>query len=565
MILLIDNYDSFVYNLARYFEILGCEKKVIRNDHITIKQIEQLNPSSIVISPGPCAPAEAGISKKVIEVFHKDIPILGVCLGHQAIGEVFGATVCRALRPMHGMSSTITFKPKGIFANFVSPMEVARYHSLIVSNQNFPDCLEITAFSEENEIMAIQHREYPVYGVQFHPESILTKHGLALIEHFLLITGQRKNSEKTKKSVFQYPDLNSVMKVKNIISLSPGLVGLDSIMTLKEKLANVDKDNSFIIHMGDCSERLSDATNEISQQKINHMLFVEGLLKSLLKRPVITIGRLAGQYAKPRSNLTEKYKDEEINSYYGDMINSEHPDKNARLPQAERMLQAYTASQKIICNIGSNCLYTSHEALLLEYEESLIRHIDKVFYSSSAHYLWLGMRNIGSSPHRQLLARISNPVAMKIASTTSLDTIREAIEEINPCNEPGKLTLITRLGVNNVKDFLPSLINLVTDNGYNVIWMCDPMHGNTKVDENGMKFRLVRVIQQEIIETINILNIYNQNLSGLHLETSYENEINECIGDVSELTRDRDYRSALDPRLNRYQAALCFYRLSEIL
>jgi para-aminobenzoate synthetase component 2 len=186
MILLIDNYDSFVYNLARYVHELGFVTHVVRNDNITLPEITVLNPSHIIISPGPCAPEQAGISMQVIRDFGATIPILGVCLGHQAIGQVYGGKVIRAKRPMHGRSSHIIHDEKKLFAGLENPLQVARYHSLMVSDENFPHVLEVTARCEIGEIMALAHRKYPVYGVQFHPESVLTPAGQRLLQNFLL-------------------------------------------------------------------------------------------------------------------------------------------------------------------------------------------------------------------------------------------------------------------------------------------------------------------------------------------------------------------------------------------
>lgn len=185
MILLIDNYDSFVFNLARYVRELDFHCIVKRNDAISIDEINALQPSHIIISPGPCAPDQAGNSLEIIRQFFSSIPILGVCLGHQAIGQAFGAKVERAKRPMHGKKSFITHEQKNIFSNLENPLQVARYHSLIVSENNFPTELEITARCEIGEIMAIKHRQFPVFGVQFHPESILTRQGHELIKQFL--------------------------------------------------------------------------------------------------------------------------------------------------------------------------------------------------------------------------------------------------------------------------------------------------------------------------------------------------------------------------------------------
>ncbi len=185
MIVLIDNYDSFVYNLARYVGQLGYKCLLYRHDKITLTQLEALQPSHIIISPGPCTPNEAGISLEVIKYFTKKIPILGVCLGHQAIGQVFGGNIVKAHKPMHGMSCKVQHNQQGILKALNDPLEVTRYHSLVVAENTLPDCLSITAYSEENEIMALQHKQYPIYGVQFHPESVLTEQGYDLLENFL--------------------------------------------------------------------------------------------------------------------------------------------------------------------------------------------------------------------------------------------------------------------------------------------------------------------------------------------------------------------------------------------
>ncbi len=185
MILLIDNFDSFVYNLSRYVCELGFETLVKRNNAITLAEIDALNPSHIIISPGPCTPNEAGISLAVIREFGARIPILGVCLGHQAIGQAFGAIVTRAKNPMHGKASPIFHYEKKLFAGIENPMLAARYHSLIVSEENFPGELQITARCEKGEVMALAHRTLPIFGVQFHPESVLTKDGYQLLENFI--------------------------------------------------------------------------------------------------------------------------------------------------------------------------------------------------------------------------------------------------------------------------------------------------------------------------------------------------------------------------------------------
>jgi anthranilate synthase/aminodeoxychorismate synthase-like glutamine amidotransferase len=187
MLLVIDNYDSFTYNLVQYFGELGAQITVKRNDEITLSAIESLKPERICISPGPCSPKEAGISNEVIRTFGPRVPLFGVCLGHQCIGDVFGGEVVRAGRLMHGKTSPILHDGKGVFADLPSPFEATRYHSLLVRRESFPDCLEISAETVEGEIMGLRHRELPIHGVQFHPESILTLEGKKLLQNFLAL------------------------------------------------------------------------------------------------------------------------------------------------------------------------------------------------------------------------------------------------------------------------------------------------------------------------------------------------------------------------------------------
>jgi len=185
MILVIDNYDSFTYNLVQYFGELGAEPLVRRNDEITLDEIVKLSPERICISPGPCSPNEAGISNEVIRKLAGKYPILGVCLGHQCMGHVYGGEVVRAGRLMHGKTSPILHNGKDLFQGLPNPFEATRYHSLIVNRETFPDELEITAETAEGEIMGLRHKELPLWGVQFHPESILTTHGKELLSNFL--------------------------------------------------------------------------------------------------------------------------------------------------------------------------------------------------------------------------------------------------------------------------------------------------------------------------------------------------------------------------------------------
>ena len=185
MLLILDNYDSFTYNLVQYFGELGVEMEIHRNDALTVDEVKALAPEKICISPGPCTPNEAGISMDLIRELGATTPILGVCLGHQSIGPVYGGDVVRADRLMHGKTSPILHEGKSIFAGLPNPFEATRYHSLIVKRETLPDCLEITAWTAEDEIMGLKHKHHPVHGVQFHPESILTDHGKQMLETFL--------------------------------------------------------------------------------------------------------------------------------------------------------------------------------------------------------------------------------------------------------------------------------------------------------------------------------------------------------------------------------------------
>ena len=188
MILVIDNYDSFVHNLARYFRELGQTTRVCRNDAIGLDEIAALKPSHIVLSPGPCTPDQAGISVSVVERFGAVIPILGVCLGHQCIGQAYGARILRAQKPMHGKTSLVRHDEQGLFAGLPNPLKVARYHSLVVDRAGLPPDLAATALSEAGEIMALSHRRHPVIGLQFHPEAVLTDRGYDLLRSFLAAT-----------------------------------------------------------------------------------------------------------------------------------------------------------------------------------------------------------------------------------------------------------------------------------------------------------------------------------------------------------------------------------------
>jgi anthranilate synthase component 2 len=185
MLLMIDNYDSFTYNLVQYFGELGADVRVFRNDAITLKEIAAMKPDQLVISPGPCSPKEAGISVAAIQEFAGKLPILGVCLGHQSIGYAFGGEIVHAQKPMHGKISPVHHQGVGVFAGLPNPFNATRYHSLAIRRETLPACLEVTAWTEDGEIMGVRHKELAIQGVQFHPESIMTEHGHAMLDNFL--------------------------------------------------------------------------------------------------------------------------------------------------------------------------------------------------------------------------------------------------------------------------------------------------------------------------------------------------------------------------------------------
>ena len=204
MLLMIDNYDSFVYNLVRYFEELEEEIIIYRNDKISIEDIEKMNIDGIVISPGPKSPKEAGLSLEIIDKFKEKIPILGICLGHQCIGYYFNAIVKKGNEPVHGKVFNITHNNKGLFQNVKNPLKVTRYHSLIVSRENLPDTIEITSETDDKVIMGIKHKDYPIYGVQFHPEAEMTEEGHKILNNFINITKEfSKKIRNTKESTIR--------------------------------------------------------------------------------------------------------------------------------------------------------------------------------------------------------------------------------------------------------------------------------------------------------------------------------------------------------------------------
>lgn len=367
-------------------------------------------------------------------------------------------------------------------------------------------------------------------------------------------------------SLYQKDALGTLLQVTNDLSRRPALVNHQDIDDLTHLLESAFHKETFILQAGDCAERFSDARQEVTQQKYEQLILLKSLLENRLQRNTIVIGRIAGQYAKPRSNPMELIDDQIRFAYHGDMINSENLSDD-REPDPSRILQAYSASSQILSHLANlqERIFTSHECFLLEYEEALTRITNNHRYNLGAHLLWLGMRNSESKKHVRYLASIQNPVAIKVSNHTKLDTLLSVIQQINPENMIGKLVLVVRLGTGKVDPTLSKLVNLIQAQDLNVLWMSDPMHGNIQKDQYGRKYRILNHVVDETIQTSKILNGYGIHLSGLHLEISPKINIHECVSSIEELTDNRIYESALDPRFNHHQCVSYIEQIIESL
>lgn len=371
------------------------------------------------------------------------------------------------------------------------------------------------------------------------------------------------NNENFNNSSPHYDNVCLLNDTQEKLSLLPPLVQSSEINKLNNDLTKVFRKQAFIIQLGDCAERFFEAEQIVTYLKHKQLSFIQLLVENKIGNQVILIGRIAGQYAKPRSISTEIISGKTVCPYYGDMINSESADES-RKPDPLRMLQAYNSSKKVLSHIHmcDGQIFTSHECFLLQYEQPLTRNAQGKMYNLSTHLPWLGMRNMQSEAHLSYLETISNPIALKIGPQTSIVAIISAIKRINPHNKPGKISLILRLGKLNVNDVLPNLIKAVVKEELNVIWMNDPLHGNTKKDSYEKKYRLVGDAIEETLQVCNILQHYGIHLGGLHLEATYKSDVQECVYSVDELIEHRIYNSALDPRLNNKQ---CIYYLEQVL
>jgi len=358
---------------------------------------------------------------------------------------------------------------------------------------------------------------------------------------------------------------NELMHIQNILQSQAPLVSIQEINEFRQLVARASIGEFFLIQSGDCAESFYECDKYTTNAKLD---FIQQLAIFFHKKTgygVIQVGRIAGQYAKPRSNLYEVYKNKKIYSYFGDMIN-QFQEKH-RIPDPWRMLLSYNCAASIYQEINQwnfeiepeKKIYTSHEALLLYYEQALTR-LDKqsgLYYNLSTHFPWLGKRTVNSIQHINYLKKIANPIAVKIGSDTSIKTLIKTINELDPDYIPGRITLIPRLGAQNIHRILPQLIDAVKETQRNVLWSCDPMHGNTEIIHSGIKIRKLSNIINEIKSSFLIHSKMGSKLNAIHLEATHQ-DVTECVSyesslydSVSELKKN--YKSLLDPRLNYEQ------------
>lgn len=355
-----------------------------------------------------------------------------------------------------------------------------------------------------------------------------------------------------------YPCTSDIDNAVAKLSQSAPLVtpeDCDRLMLLLAKAANKQ---AFFIQAGDCAETFADCQADILQQKVHFLQHLATQLQNILNTDVITIGRIAGQYAKPRTALWESCNSLTLANYRGDLINAPEFDNNSRQVCSDRLLQAYQCAQKTLEYLDSSTIFTSHEAMNLYYEQALSRQATNgKWYNLSTHFPWLGVRTHDlNSAHIEYIRGINNPIAIKIGPQTNPQWLQQLVLHLNPDSVPGHLCLLTRLGHQQVKQKLPQLIKAVQATGVPVVWACDPMHGNTYLSKNGFKTRRYQDIFSELELTLQSHREHNSYLAGVHLELTYEN-VTECLGGPSNY-REQDlgqaYKSLVDPRLNAQQS-----------
>ena len=412
-----------------------------------------------------------------------------------------------------------------------------------------------------------------------------------------------------------YPDAAALASVQTELSLLPPLVTSWEILALKKQLAEAQEGKRFLLQGGDCAESFSDCESGLISNRLKVLLQMSLVLVHGLRLPVVRVGRFAGQYAKPRSTDTETRDGVTLPSYRGDFINQPEFNADARTPDPRRMVKGHarsamtmnfvralidggfadlhhpeywdlgwvghsplsdeyrrmvsavgdavkfmeTISGEALHNLNRADFYTSHEALLLPYEEALTRQVPRQWgwFNLSTHYPWIGMRTASADDaHVEYFRGLRNPIAVKVGPSVTPEQLLRLIDVLNPDNEPGRLSLIQRMGAAKVAEKLPSLIGAVQREGKRVLWVCDPMHGNTESTSNGYKTRRFDNIRSELEQSFDLHAANGSRLGGVHLELTGEN-VTECLGGARELTEadlERAYRSTVDPRLNYEQS-----------
>jgi 3-deoxy-7-phosphoheptulonate synthase len=352
-----------------------------------------------------------------------------------------------------------------------------------------------------------------------------------------------------------WPDADHVASVRADLSRKPALVSPDAVARLRKRLALVAKGDAHVVQAGDCAESFTECTADYVMRKAGLVDVLAGLLKMITRRPVVRVGRIAGQFAKPRSSAVDKVNGVAIPAYRGDAVNCAEPDPDGRRPDPSRLLAAYEAASAAMTHLAMEPMWTSHEALLLDYELPLLRPVPGGTLLSSTHWPWIGDRTRQvDGPHVALLAEVMNPVACKVGPTMTVPELLALCSRLDPERSPGRLTLIARMGAALAASRLPSLVAAVRAAGHPVIWLTDPMHGNTVRTPDGLKTRYVDTIAQEVRDFQEAVRAAGGVAGGLHLETTPDH-VTECVSHRRDLDKvGEKYTSLCDPRLTPQQA-----------
>jgi 3-deoxy-7-phosphoheptulonate synthase len=354
-----------------------------------------------------------------------------------------------------------------------------------------------------------------------------------------------------------WPSAEEADRVETELRGRPALVRYADCVALRGRLAQVAAGEAYLVQGGDCAELFAEVSARTTARKCAQLHALAGVVERSTGRPVVRVGRIAGQFAKPRSHSTETGPDgEPLPAYRGDAVNGLAATPAERVPDPWRMLAAYERSAEILGHLANRGVYTSHEALLSQYEEALTR-VDPAtgtWYGSSAHLLWIGDRTRHpGGPHVDLLAGVANPVAVKLGPTATAPEVAALVERLDPDRVPGRLLLVPRLGSERVCDLLPPLVAAVADTGARPVWVCDPMHGNTVRTPGGVKTRTVVDVVREVTGFVTVLRAAGVHPGGVHLEVTPD-DVAECVEAPGEAPAPHRYRSACDPRLNPGQA-----------